>query len=70
MITAKLKKCAGHDYCVSEEELKDFLRDKFILLLHNQIRFESRYFKEAAIVTESFLQWITINTQVRQSVPF
>ena len=61
--------CEGHDFCESKEDIREWLRGKFILLLYNQIRFESgQYFYDAA-VKESRLQYIPVSSQVRQIIP-
>ena len=57
----QLVKCHGHDYCKSDEEIRAHLRNKFVLMLQNQIRFEPRNIREEAAVKESRLTWIPIN---------
>jgi len=42
LMNFQLVKCHGHDYCKSDEEIKAYLRNKFLLMVSNQIRFESR----------------------------
>ena len=33
--------CLNKSYCKSPEQILNFVRGKFLLLLHNQIRFDS-----------------------------
>ena len=40
LLDIKLVKCHGHSYCKSDEEITNFLKDKFLLLLYNKIRFD------------------------------
>ena len=56
--------CQGHEECKTEEEIRKWLKRKYILLLYNQIRFETEgYFDEAA-KKESRVLYFPINTQV------
>ena len=38
----QLKKCRGSPECKTEEEILDFFRDKYLIILYNQIRFDGR----------------------------
>ena len=40
-LAVKFHMCSGHDYCKTEEEIRDFLSGKYIVLLYNQIRFDA-----------------------------
>ena len=33
IINIKLQRCRGRDYCASDEETTEFLRDKYLLVL-------------------------------------
>ena len=63
LISIQLIKCTGHTYCKTDEEILEFLRDKWIMLLVNQIRFDSEGFDEATSNPEARVKWIPINTQ-------
>ena len=65
----QLKKCQGEG-CKSDEEITKFFKNKFLLLHANQIRFDSEGFFKNAAVKESRVQWLTINTQVKQNLPY
>ena len=58
----QLRKCSGHDYCKSEDEILDYFSGKFLLMLTNQIRFKQDYYSKDAIVKESRVTWHKINT--------
>ena len=70
LININLKRCRGHDYCASEEEIDAFLMNKFLLIYHNQVRFEPRKYGDEAIVPESIIHWIIVNTQSRTTIPY
>jgi len=63
LMNFQLVKCHGHDYCKSDEEIKAYLRNKFVVMLSNQIRFESRNVGGESVVKESNLDWIPVNEQ-------
>ena len=48
-------KCSGEDYCKSEEEIDQFVRDKYLILYMNRVRFNADSFGEESIVKESYL---------------
>ena len=52
-----LNKCLGKDYCRSDEEIQQFFRYKFLLLLKNQIRFDSEKIGSESITLESRADW-------------
>ena len=62
MVNVKLERCHGQDYCASDKEITEFFRNKYLLVLQNSIRFESRYYSNKAIVAESQLNWVIVNT--------
>ena len=46
------------------------MRGKYLLLLNNQIRFDSHNYHEEAIVMESRIRWITLSTKMQFQYPF
>lgn len=50
MIRINLRKCQDKPYCKPEKELKDLFVGKHILLLNNQIRFDSNLYGEDSII--------------------
>ena len=45
------------------------MRDKFILLMYNQVRFDSSHTGEESVIKESRLKWYSVNTQTQQTFP-
>lgn len=60
------EKCTGKDYCKSEAEIRDWLRQKFIVLIYNQVRFNPEGYGEQSVIRESRIHYIPVNTQVRE----
>jgi len=56
--------------CKSDEEIKEWLKQKYILTLNNQRRFRLEEFRKGKVVPESRTNWIPINTQYREEVVF
>ena len=48
--------------CKSEEEITKFFRDKFIIVLTNEVRFDSNFYGKDSIIRMATLKWIQINT--------
>lgn len=57
-----LKRCHGHSYCKSSEEIQAFMQGKYLLLLHNSVRFDASKYNTEAIVHESRMDFIRIST--------
>ena len=62
--------CEGESYCESHEDIKKWLQRKFIVLLYNQIRFDTVNFLDNAKIKESRIVYIPISSQVRNTHPF
>ncbi len=56
-------KCHDRPDCKSKKEITAFLRNKFIVVLANQIRFNPARMGESSFVAESVTYWEEINTQ-------
>ena len=63
LVQMQLVKCTGHDYCLSDEEISRFLRNKWLLFLFNTKRFDSNFFDEESIVKQTKAYWLNVNTQ-------
>ena len=63
-------RCTGQSYCKSEAEITAFFRDKWLLFLKNQIRFDQGEYGESSIKKESLMGWHSINTQYQMTIPF
>ena len=55
------KMCTGAD-CAPVEEIKEWLSGKFIVLIHNQKRFDPRGFYENVKINESVIHFIPISS--------
>ena len=61
--------CEGEG-CESEENIREWLKRKYIVIIYNQIRFDSeRYFMDSKIA-ESRLTYIPLSSQTRQIIPY
>ena len=56
--------------CKSNEEITEFFRNKYLILLHNQKRFNPELYHESSIIRESKIVWAPINIQWRQEIPY
>ena len=64
LLEVRIEKCVGHDYCRDEKEIDDFFKaDKYIIMLNNQIRFNSELHNEDSIIKESVLYWMPPDTE-------
>ena len=61
--------CSG-DNCAPVEEARDWLRNKYIVLLYNQISFQAEGFYENAALFESRIEYIPISRSIRSLVPY
>lgn len=62
LIELQLEMCLDKPYCKSKDEITEFMRDKYLILLYNQINFDSDLYGENSIIPESNLIWIPVNT--------
>ena len=69
-LAIRFRRCTGKDYCKSEEEVRDWLRRKYIVILYNQVRFDTEQYFENSRVEESRIKYIQINSQVNELTPF
>ena len=57
--------------CKSPEDIIMWLRRKFVLVNSNRMRFSTRdYDSKSKVVKESFLNWVPINSQLREEVVY
>ena len=63
-------KCHDRPDCKSQEEITAFIRNKFLLILYNQVRFDSTRYEWDSIIHESKIMWLPVNSQVQQTTPF
>ena len=61
--------CEG-DGCESEENIREWLKRKYIAIIYNHIRFDSEAYFENSRVAESRLAYIPISSQVREIISY
>ena len=61
-IQISLERCSREAYCKSDEEIDQFLKGTYLMLLNNQIRFDSTNYGTEAIKLESRVRWYSIST--------
>ena len=64
------EKYQGPGECKSDQEIKEWLARKFIIVLQNTSRFSTREYNEKKVAKESRIVWIPINSQVREEIVF
>lgn len=69
-IQISLKRCSGEAYCKTDEEIDQFLKGKYLLLLNNQVRFDQTFYGEESIKMESRIRWISISFKNQLQFPF
>ena len=69
-LNIQLTKCRGRPDCKTDREIAAFFRGKYIMLLANSVRFMAEGFGPDAIVKESRLLWLTINTKFTNTLPY
>lgn len=65
----RLQRCIGKDYCKPLEAINAFLRDKYLLMLHNEIRFDATQYYAESIIAESRTHWFQIKAHGHVSIP-
>ena len=69
LINVQLQKCVVGDgspnNCKSESDIEEYFKDKFFLMLSNQVRFVQDDFSEKKVVRESTIKKLKISTQMR-----
>ena len=56
--------------CESEEEIRNWLKKKYIVIVYNQIRFDSEKYFENSRVPEARIAYVPISSQVREEIAF
>ena len=61
-LSVKFHMCKGYNYCKSEQEIRDWLSGKFIVVLYNQMRFKTDEFGSESVIKEARIQYIPISS--------
>lgn len=70
LLNVQFVKCHDRTDCKSDKEIKSFLRDSYLFMLSNQVRFDNSEFGKKAIIAESVTTWMIMNTQIQQTIPW
>ena len=62
LIQLQLEICHDKPICKPRDEIIEFARGKYLVLLYNQINFDSNRYREHSIQPESNTVWIPVNT--------
>ena len=62
--------CEGKPICESKEKIREWISGKYIVILHNQIRFAPERYFESSRVKESRLTYIPVSSQVSNIHPY
>ena len=57
-----MERCHGRVDCRSDAEIDEFFRNKYLVAIHNQKKFDHDNFEEESIIKESILTWISISS--------
>ena len=52
-------------YCVNRTEAKEVLENSNIIMLTNQIRFDSTQYRASSVVKESVVTWLPVQTDIQ-----
>lgn len=63
-------KCNERDDCKTDAEIKKFLSDKYLLILANEVWFDTGKYGESSINRTSKLRWKRFNTNFAETIPF
>lgn len=63
-------KCTDKPECKTDAEIKEYLSDKYIMILSNEMTFDNANFGQKSILKQADLKWKRFNTQVIETIPF
>ena len=58
LLKVRLEKCHDEDYCQSESDITSFLRNKWLMLMYSQARFDPSQYGDYSIVPETIFNWL------------
>ena len=61
--------CEGGPECESEENIRKWLAGKYIVLLYNQVTFDTESYYYDSRKYQSRLMYIPISSQIREIIP-
>ena len=61
MLLVTFNRCHDRDDCKSKEDIDEFIRGKYLVVMKNTVRFDSVLLAKNAVVKESILTWFPIS---------
>ena len=61
MLLITFNRCHDRQDCKSKEEIDDFIKGKYMVVMSNTVRFDSLLLAQNAIVRESVLTWYPVS---------
>ena len=61
MLLVTFNRCHDREDCKSKEDIDEFIRGKYLVVMQNSVRFDSVLLAKNAIVKESILTWFPIS---------
>ncbi len=62
MLEVLLRRCSSRPDCKSDTEITAFFREKFLIVLHNNVLFDDKNLNHRTVKRESAFKWLSINT--------
>ena len=64
MLLVTLNRCHDRDDCKTKEEIDAYIQGKYLVLLSNEIRFDSQLLAEQSIIRESVMTWYPLSYKI------
>ena len=61
MLLVTFNRCHDREDCKSKEDIDEFIRGKYLVVMKNTVRFDSVLLAKNAVVKESILTWFPIS---------
>ena len=61
MLLVTFNRCHDRSDCKSKEDIDEFIRGKYLVVMKNTVRFDSVLLAKNAVVKESILTWFPIS---------
>ena len=58
----EFRKCEGRDDCKTDAEIIEWIKQKFIVVLYNQVGFDPEGYGDEAIVKDSRFEYVPISS--------
>ena len=61
MLLVTFNRCHDRSDCKTKEDIDEFIRGKYLVVLTNTVRFDSLLLADSAVVRESILTWYPVS---------